>query len=373
MSITLDNRMNWIRNLDRIENISEIYQIESELGSESRINGVLSYRGDSILCGPLTFDKDECGMFKYLLKVRVAPFQVRSSSLQATTRGYVFKEGLIGEIVALLSVALEARFFILSHSFGELRPNALKVKNEFSPLCRLCRIEDDPVIFSDRERNFEKGSEFLYRIASLDQQYHQEIILSFHHYAKALREIGIDEEMIFIRLVSAIEAISHRTKLQKNLDPLARRDFKEVIRVESLTGDQCKEVRKIFETRNAKRRFVSFLSEYSKGFFKGGKWKAPHTRITKDNLPKLSEAIYEARSNYLHRGDPMYLSTRIRGETKWHTDPSVGMIMDNCRLGPKKKLPYPYFFHKLVRHCLLQYVSSVLPQKQVLSTPVKKD
>ncbi len=67
-------------------------------------------------------------------------------------------------------------------------------------------------------------------------------------------------------------------------------------------------------------------------------------------------AIYNARSAYLHAGEPMYLSIPIKGGEQWDTDPTFGMTIDNREFSADQKLPYAYFLDGLVRHCLLNYL-----------------
>ena len=116
------------------------------------------------------------------------------------------------------------------------------------------------------------------------------------------------------------------------------------------------DIANLFENRKSKLKFKRFVEQHSKGFFKGGNYKAPHTRIKKKDLSKTLSAIYDSRSGYLHTGETMYLSQPMHGVEKWDTDPSFGMIIDNRKFPAGKKLPYGSFFQKLVRHCLLEFV-----------------
>lgn len=352
--------MYWIRNLSRINEGASSSWIEYELASEARIEGVLNYANSTIFCGTLTLEPDNQRLLKYLLKVKVAHYDQNRKFLEASRKGYVLREGLLGELVAILSLALETRFFVLSSSWGELGASGIKIRNDYSIVNKPCTVDIDPIIMDSKKRNFHHDvPPVLDLVGSIKSEYHNELILAFHHYAKALREIAIDDEMVFIRLVSAIEAVAHRMSVPNNIDIMACRKHSEIIREECLSPEEQMEAKKIFDVRYSKCRFISFLSAYSKGFFKGGKLKAPHTRIKKDDLNKVASTIYNARSAYLHNGIPMYLSTRMRGEHRWHTDPSSGMVLGSRRFTASEKLPYPYFFHQLVRHCLLNYCNSL--------------
>ena len=66
--------------------------------------------------------------------------------------------------------------------------------------------------------------------------------------------------------------------------------------------------------------------------------------------------IYDARSGYLHSGEPMYISLLYRGHEKYDIDPSLGMIIDRCSISDSKKLPTIIFWEGLVRNCILNYL-----------------
>jgi hypothetical protein len=350
-----DDRMQWIKDLERVRAGGQSAITEVELASEVRIPGVLDYADGAIRCGGLTLDRGADGLYKYLLRCQspYGPFTFTAGR----PRGYVFPGGVTGELVAILSLFFQARFFVLSHAYGELSATGLKVKTEYPLLRAPVREAVDPVIFGRRPRNFGTGlAEFLDCVARAEAPSHQGLILAFHHYARALREIGRDPEMVFVRLVSAVEAVAPPVVLER--DPLARKLLSVESRSLSLSESQQEELARMLESRRAKHRFVVFLEENSRGFFRGGKYAAPHTKITRKKLRGVLGAIYDARSGYLHRGDPMYLS-QVAGFPRWDIDPSVGMILQNRRFTEKQKLPYAYWFHQLVRHCLLHYLAGL--------------
>ena len=58
----IDNRMGWCRNIDKLEhNENAVSVVEYELASDSYIPGILDYRNEKILCGPLSFGMDSNG------------------------------------------------------------------------------------------------------------------------------------------------------------------------------------------------------------------------------------------------------------------------------------------------------------------------
>jgi len=158
--------------------------------------------------------------------------------------------------------------------------------------------------------------------------------------------------MVFIRLVSAIETLSKFFKLSKKDDLFSGKEFDDVVKKDNLSRNERNELKKLFDVRYSRKKFVKLVDKHSKGFFKGGNYKAKHTKIKKEDLPKVLKTIYDARSDYLHRGEPMYLSIPMRRASKWDIDPNLGMIIDKRKIPKSKKLPYAYFLEGLVRHCL---------------------
>lgn len=358
MKQKLDNRMEWIRNVERLKNEStSTYTAEYELASESYIPGVLDYENGSILCGLMTFQKDPKGYFKYLLKIKYSYNDVPIRVQDFNKKGYLFQDGIPGEIISLLSLFFQCRFFLLSAYTGDLTSTGLKLKTEYSPQLGFCRPHFDPDTFPDQKRNFSIGlGEFLDKLQQIDVAYHQDVILGSYNYSRALREFGIDEEMVFIRLVSAIEAFSKRVELNKIEDLFKGVNLDDILKTNALPNDERTELKKIFNARKAKTKFKAFIELYSKGFFKGGNFKATHVRIKKSELSTALNAIYDGRSGYLHRGEVLYLSRPMRGGQKWDTDPTVGMIIGNRRFSSKMKLPYSSWFQRLVRHCIMQFI-----------------
>lgn len=355
-----DNRMSWIRNIDKLKNNdSGSYYCEYEIASECNIPGVLNYQNGMILSSFLTIDKDRNGLHHYTLKIKYAGLEEPYFNREATLGGYFFKDGILGELLAIFSVYFQCRFYLIASYFGELTSSGVKTKTENNFIYVPCIPHIHPPIFSSKNKNFAKGlSDFLESIKSLDAKYHQQFILACYHYAKALKEVGIDSEMVFVRLVSSIEALSKFFELDKKDDLFKGKKFEDVIKNDVLCNKEKEELKKIFNVRKARKKFIRFIENYSTGFFKGGKYRAMHTKIKKARLSKILNAIYDARSSYLHSGEPMYLSQPNRDsyKWKWDIDPSLYTIIDNRKISAAKKLPYTYFFENIVRHCLLSFL-----------------
>ena len=103
MKKIIDNRMEWIRNLDKLEGKEcPEYITEYEFASDSYIPGILDYKNGKILCGASTFNKDSRGLYKYLLKIKFAG--QNETHLNANQKGYLFKGGIPGEIISIFSL-----------------------------------------------------------------------------------------------------------------------------------------------------------------------------------------------------------------------------------------------------------------------------
>ena len=352
----VDNRMLWIRNLDGLD-VDTAETAEAELGSEAQVFGMLDYNNGAILCGLATGQPDEHGLYKYVLRLAYPP-DTEYDWTQVTKKGYVYRDGTFGELSAIISFYLRVRMFVLSYSELRISRTSAPHKVEFSVLRRRVDPRRDPIVFGrSYDRNFIHGLPgFLDTLRHLPQQHHYPVMMAIDHYARSLREIGLDDEMVFVRLVSAVEAASGEFR---PTDALSTRKISELVNVSVLSPSELKEIEKLFATRRAKARFVEFLDRYSKGFIKGGRTKAPHTRVTRSNLRDLLSNIYDARSNYLHRGDPMYLSEAIPHDPKWHTDATVGRHWQSRKFTTREKMPYIHFFHRLVRHALLAYIEEL--------------
>jgi len=353
-----DNRMGWIRNREKLsKKETDSYFVEYEIATECHIAGVLDYGNGIILCGGLTIEKDENGLYHYLLKVKYAGVEEPYYNKGANKKGYYFKDGILGELLSIFSLYFQCRFYLIATFTGELTNRGLRIKTANRLVYRSCNSLIHPQIFSLKNRNFATGlADFFDIVKSLDTKYHQQFILACSHYARSLKEIGVDSEMVFIRLVSAIESISKFIKLDKKADLFSGKTFNDIVRGDLLSNAEKEELKKTFENRKSKARFTTFIEKHSSGYFKGGNYKAKHCKIPKTQLPKVLRTIYDARSAYLHNGEPMYLSQPMHGGEKWDTDPSMGMIVDNKSFSASQKLPFTYFFEGLVRQCLLNFL-----------------
>lgn len=350
-----DQRMLWVRNVAGIAASGVRQTIDAEFASETRIFGGLEY-ANTFTVAATTLRPDTSGLWKYTLRLSYP--EPPATTAKATKQGYVFREGPVGELLAAMAFHLECRLFLVSTVDSQPGNNFAGLKTEYAFHRGVTGPAVDPVVFSSNERNFAKGlSPFLDLLLSIHPRHHFAVAMALSHYARALREVGVDDEMVFIRLVSAIEAVAEEE--DGTPDPLMRKALAALAGPGVVGPDEREEFSKLLQTRKLKRRFIAFLVQHSVGFFRGGRWKAPHTRVTRKALPEVAGAVYDARSGYLHRGDPMYISRYWPEASSWQTDATVGMVWQSRRYTAKQKLPYAHFFHRLVRHCLLNYFTGL--------------
>jgi gamma-glutamylcyclotransferase (GGCT)/AIG2-like uncharacterized protein YtfP len=357
MAGTNDNRMGWIRNLEALASGTQQYTVEYELGSECRIPGLLDYADGKIVCAGMNTEESRDGLWLYNLILHF-PTGPRDVNRKADEKGYYFKNGVLGELLALMSVFFRCRFYLISSRLLPGNPTqGMTIKKEYPFIRAKCNTGIHPPLFEDRNKNFAADFKpFLDTVRRLNHTLHQGFILACHHYARAVKEVGVDPEMVFIRLVSSIEALSNNLTLNSKDDVLEAQKVTGLVEGSDLTREQKGELKNVFSVRKSRKKFVRFVEQHSAGFFKGGNFKAKHLKIKRPDLAGVLDVIYMARSKYLHAGEPMFLSQPIKGGEKWDIDPTSAMIADNRVFTAANKLPYGFFFEGLVRQCLLNYL-----------------
>ena len=356
----VDNRMGWILQGEELLVTKWNYYMDYEVASECYIPGVLNYQKDFITMRLLTF-KSRDDLFSYNLRLKFPQKDLSFDYNSVSKKGYCFKAGVIGELICLLSIYYRCRFYLISSTHLDEKSYFPTTKINYHFTYLPCNHEIHPPIFDNKGKNLAIGfHEFLNSIKSLDVKYHQPFILSCYHYLRSLKEVGKDHEMTYIRLVSAIEALSsHFTNLKRRDDKLRERKITTLINEAKLSGKEKMELNTIFQNRKTKLKFIRFIEKNCKGFFKGGNYKAKKAKIYKRDLKRTLSTIYDARSGYIHCGIPMYLTSPPRRiGKKWDIDTSLGMIIDRKEFPKSKKLPFTYWFEGLVHHCLQNFVKS---------------
>jgi hypothetical protein len=355
--------MLWIRSMEALSSSSNTNVVEAELGSEARITGMLDYGNGGLLLRPISYQPDGKGLLKYILRMRhpIGLVGLDPERKPPTApRGYFFRGGPLGELIALISLVLRARIFLLSTtSRGDDDIPINKV--EFpGPLERVDRRVGS-VVFDDSPRNFTIDvGPFLEKVKSIPDKFHLELAIAASRYSNALLRVGEDEELVFVTLVSAIERLALNRAIDG--DPIAGLADDAMLRTESLSPDVVEELKKVIQVRKSRQRFISFVEEYSKGFFDSEPREPAHTQVTPEKLREVMKTIYNARSGYLHNGNPMYLSSGRAAFPQWHMDATLGMHAQDRYFAQKQKLPFADFFHRLVRYCILARMERMLQE-----------
>lgn len=374
--------MGWIRNFKIIDSIDKrrIYSVVYEVASEARLTGHFSYKkGEMEVIGLsiLSYQRDRNGLYHYALRLPFFTFPDYYEDA-VSSDGYYFPSGDGGELISLFSVFLQARFYLVAR-YDDVKNGCIGQKleygedfskKEFNYKSFYPMFRDD----IDDKKNLNGLNDFLDSIRLMNSKDHQSFVLACSHYLKGLKEIGInveDEELSYIRLVSAIEVLAERMNVD---DPLDNKDFSlfEVI-------DNPEVVKRLYEVLNVDKhgkthikkptlKFILFIEKYSKGFFVGEKYNegnpAADYIIFEKDLKMHLENIYSARSSYLHAGKPMFLSRYYDVDFNADIDPVYGEGRDMMKIEFRKVgkgkikylLPHLNWFESLVRYCLLEYL-----------------
>lgn len=362
----IDNRMGWILFVEDYGKTTDknTYFTEYEICSEVRIPGVIEYGNGALLCGLLE-EKNKIGLYTYAVQVKHVEKEYKFDKDNYSKEGYYFKDGLIGELLVLFSVFFQARFYLRATIIGDLTPKSIKMRDQNDFHYRKPYQFLNYEMFSDQKRNWahENGlKKFLDTLRTIDGQYHQNLIRAFYWYAEAIKEIGADHQLFFIKMVSSIEALLKYVAITQ--DDLSEK-ISTVTNNDNFSQEQKSEIKNWLQNRKIKHRFSIFLSQYSKWFFKGGKLKAKHCYIHKKNLDDYAKRIYDARSVYLHTGKPMYLSMDMRDKFLkcWDVDPSMGMMADRKEFAANEKLPRTRWFERIANHCLKRFIAEIAQAK----------
>jgi hypothetical protein len=219
------------------------------------------------------------------------------------------------------------------------------------------------------------------RIELIDSKYHHRIVLACNHYLMALKEIGNkeeDEELSYIRLVSAVEVLAEDFPVN---DPLNGVDFSLFEAIDNgPILDRLRQILNVGKDNKTKlqkpvKKFILFIKKYSKGFFIGEKYNEENPIksyiIFENDLEMHVKNIYNARSSYLHAGKSMFLSRYYNLDFNGDIDPVYGVGQDMMKIDFRKVggckiehlLPRLNWFESLIRHCLLEYLKDKSREK----------
>ena len=348
----IDNRMRFLRLLSSTE--ERAYCVEYEFASEVRITGELHYSNDLIL-RLLTIEPNRDGLFKYTLSLS-APAEYSLPQYQASKDGYYFEGGGSGEILSLASLYLRCRFFPIAYiSRGMSGPPTMKIEHDFSYVTP--QKNADKALFDASPRNFTALLNFFDEVKKLPEELHHRFANAVRLYALALREIGTNDQIAYVHLVSAIEILSRYQILSAEQDSLqgAMDQIKNLL--EKATPEAKNDLSNLFDQRKTMMKFIRFITTHSSAVItERPKEGALENKIYSDNLTVSLKKIYKGRSKFLHEGSPMYLSMPGVTATGCDYDSSLGQTIDNREFDPEEKLPNISSFENIVRACLLEYL-----------------
>ena len=355
-----DDRMQWILALEEYKENKgkKVYFTEYEICSEVRIPGVLDYGSGFLQCH-IFQEANKDGLYTYILRIKHIRKEYKFNLNNFSKKGYYFESGLAGELLAIFSVYFQARFYLKATITGKSPKDTIGFRSEEEFQYRKPGLFLNFEMFSDQKRNWADTGlkSFLDTVKTLDPKYHQKLIQSFHWYAQAIKEIGVDHQLFFIKMVSAVESLLNfigftHDNLEKKLNLL--------INDGKFAKKESEEIKNWLKNRGIKRKFTAFLKKYSEGFFKKGRRKAKHCHIRETELADYAKRIYNARSAYLHEGRPMYRSfdTNMEDAKYWDLDLSQGMMVDRKRFAANEKLPRVRWFERLVNQCLKNFIEN---------------
>jgi len=364
--------MRWINVLNKAHSrtVDQHYLTEFEIASECRIPGLWSYQGGLLRSHLLTTEKDEKGLYRYLVQITDVNYNDndRDEWKNADAEGYYLPGPPSEELMALFGLFFRSRFYLISWSYRELNSNDTILKNLHRFTYITCRPEIHPQIFDlPNTRNWGKDlDDFFDQIRRMPDHLHPKFALACLHYLKALREVGVDQEMVFIRLVSAIECLMP-TPQDLPDDPFPE-ELESFCNPDALKPDAKRSLEDWFyKHRRIRYRFLSFIMRYHASY----PLPAEYGYLADEKkMRSCLNTIYTARSKYLHEARPMYLND-LRSQAQGSfinckpTDP--GIIRGQCKWTIGEMLPKSYLFEGLVRHCLLSYL-----KENSDSTAVKK-
>jgi hypothetical protein len=327
-----------------------------ELASEVKITGGTEYYNGNIIIGPIA-ESSQSDLNCYNIKlIENNSGDYNFDVSKSNKKEYYHLEGTSGEFADLLSLYFHARFYRISTTYGKITKNSCTGRVKYKNLISQPQKHIDEDIFAEKTDDFFNFQKFLEKIEKIPEKYHRAIIASAHNYNLALKEIGIDHEMVFVRLVSAIENFSKDYKLDPKEDPLTAQKAQQCL--ESLSDTEIQEINAIFINRKTIKKFEGFIKKYSSGYFQQLSVLNRKTISTENDLGKIAKTVYDARSEYLHNGEHMYLSEEILG-FKFDADSSHGKYIGYKKFDIQNKLPRIGFFEGLVRHCILNKIDEL--------------
>lgn len=357
--VVFDNRMRWILEAEKCEKSidDKVYYTEYEICSDARIGGILDYGNGFILCS-IFQEANQDGLYTYLVRIKQSEQNFEFNKNNYSKEGYAFA-GIINELIALFSVYFQARFYHKATITGELSSRGGRSRSEYELIHKKPNIYWHYEMFSKQERNWANGGlkEFLDRIRLIDGKYHQNLIWACEWYVESIKEIGIDGQLFYIKMVSSVEALLSFVELPS--DSLEQK----LTGYHDFTEEEREQIDNWLKNRKIGKKFKTFLQKYSDSFFEGERSDPAHCCIKEGELDMYAGRIYNARSKYLHNGNPMYISDDypMDAAKTWDLSPSGEMMIDRKKIAGNEKLPRIRWFELIANRCLKNFICSITP------------
>jgi hypothetical protein len=333
---------------------AEVYSIEFK--TEMTITGIGSARNSNLLVGPtvesLIYGTTDLKTYELKLSYRIDS-DAPEKRIIHTKKGYYHPFGVSGELGDLLSIFFHTRIYVTTSSQGQLTENSIRsrqVKKVIRGNIPRWYINH---IIQPNQKNFLDFIVFLESLEKLPKSKHQQFINACTNYNLALQQIGISNDMAFVRLVSAIESISNNLRLTASETSINTDLFNDILKnVEN--ENQKLELKEIFQARKSTQKFKRFIEKYSSNYL-ATRTNIQYGKINDDNIDTVLSRVYRARSNYLHTGTPMFISEHWE-DGKMDMDSTTGMGIGSKWFSEGEKIPTLEFFEGLTRHCIVSYL-----------------
>ncbi len=370
----VDNRMRCITYVKELEGYEVPaddffagYATEYEYFSDSRICGLFKI-GEK---HPITFrmiesEKNEFGYYRYLLRIPTIinptllgkmtneeySAKVLNNFDSARKDGYYFKEGLAGELICIFAVCLRARFYLRNQVSRNNTGVSTKITH---PIFLPNTVSEYKSIFDDKKKNLTSDLvPFFQKVMNLPDKGHFNIIHAFREYHEALKNIGIDHDIAYLKFVVAIEGIASIEKGRSSF----KEDFPEYIDV-LVDKEKLSQINTMWENRGSFKSVVSFFekyllkenAEFTKTMFTNEKGESQIIP-----LKKTVDRIYVARSKYVHEGLQMLISMNSFDDSAYEA--ISGGVRDRKKISISELLPVISYFDLMVNNSLIAYVEN---------------
>ena len=363
--------MNCLRYLEEIDAYDfkndQFYNEEYEYFSDSRICGIfLIGEKRQVSFRMIESEKNEYGYYRYLLCVPTIMNtdlsndwnkKILENVKNAREDGYYFKEGIAGEFISIFAVFLRARFYLRSRVF---RYNQEASNKTTYPVFLPNTVMEYSLIFNDEKKNLTGDLiPFFKKIIKLPDNGHFNLMHSFREYHEALKNIGIDHDIAYLKLVVAVEGVASIEKIRSSF----KEDFPECF--ELIEGDKKRlsQISNSWANRGSLRSVLYFFEKYLLSTHP--EFKETTYLSAEGSKPIFLEEtinrIYNSRSKYVHEGRQMIISYGFQGS---FYGPSLGGVIDRKKITIEETLPVISYFESMVNVSLISYVDKNTSSKQ---------